>query len=112
VRGIIDARLLLLAFPCHEKHVEDRPTGSAGRRPQRSTPFRNSTRSTLNVALLASGDVRRTQVGELIKKIVVRPNVISSHLPIGEDREEEIRDVVDERTTVVRKGGGACGVIS
>jgi len=61
---------------------------------------------------LASGDVRRTQVGELIKKIVVRPNVISRNFPVGENGEEEIRDVVDERTTVVGKGRGACGVIS
>jgi hypothetical protein len=32
------------AFPSQEKPVEDRPTGSVGRRPQMSTPFRNSTR--------------------------------------------------------------------
>jgi hypothetical protein len=48
------------------------------------------------VPLFASDDVRWAQVGKLIKKIVVRPDVISRHLPVGENSEEDIRNVVDE----------------
>jgi hypothetical protein len=66
----------------------------------------------LDIPLSASVDVRRAQVGKLIKKIVVRPNVISRHLPVGENSEEDVRNVVDERAAVVREGRGAFGVIA
>ena len=64
------------------------------------------------VPLFASDDVRWAQVGKLIKKIVVRPDVISRHLPVGENSEEDIRNVVDEPAAVVREGRGAFGVIA
>ena len=66
----------------------------------------------LNVALLVSYSVRWTQVGKLIKEILVRPNVIFGDLPVGEDREEEVRDVVAQRAAIIRKRRGACGVVS
>src|SRR5579862_4102376 len=56
--------------------------------------------------------VRWAQVGKRFKKIVVRPNVIAGHLPVGENSEEEIRNVVDERAAVVREGRGTFGIVA
>jgi hypothetical protein len=53
--------------------------------------------------------VRWAQVGKLIKKIVVRPNVISRHLPVGENNEEDIRNVVDEPAALSGKDAGRLG---
>ena len=48
--------------------------------------------------------VRRPQVWEFCEQIAVRANFISRHFPIGEDREENVDNVVGERPAVVRKG--------
>ena len=56
--------------------------------------------------------MRWTQIGKLIEKIVVRPNVVSCHLPVGENSEEDIRNVVDEPAAVVREGHGTFGVVA
>src|SRR5580704_10172087 len=66
----------------------------------------------LRVRLFASDSVRWAQVGKLIEKIVVRANVISCHLPVGENSEEDIRNVVDEPAAVVREGRGTFGVVA
>src|SRR5436305_3348165 len=63
------------------------------------------------VPLFASDDVRWAQVRKLIKKIVMRPDLISRHLPVGENTEQEVRNVVDEPAAVVRERRGAFGVI-
>src|SRR5271154_5654791 len=60
----------------------------------------------------ASDHVRWAQIGKLIKKIAVRPNVISCHLPVGENSKEDIRNVVDEPAAVVREGRGTFGVVA
>ena len=60
--------------------------------------------------LFASDHVRRAQVGKPIKKIVVWPNVISRHLPVGEDSKEDTGIVVGERAAVVREGPGTEGL--
>src|SRR5580704_2262854 len=65
-----------------------------------------------DVHLFASDNVRWAEVGKVIKKIVVRSNVISRHLPIGENSEEEIRNVVAERAAVVWEGCRAFGVVT
>src|SRR5271155_3128889 len=62
--------------------------------------------------LFASDSVRWAQVGKLIQKIVVRPNVVSCHLPVGENSKENIRNVVDEPPAVVREGRGTFGVVA
>src|SRR6266481_2202812 len=56
--------------------------------------------------------VRRAQVGELGEQIAVWPNLISCHLPVREDTEEDIGDVVVECPAIVREGRGARGVVA
>src|SRR5260370_14401778 len=56
--------------------------------------------------------VRRAQVGELGEQIAVWPNPISCHLPVREDTEEDIGDVVVEYPAIVREGRGARGVVA
>src|SRR5947199_10001457 len=62
------------------------------------------------VPLFVSYDVRWAQVRKLIKKIVLRPDLISRHLPVGENSEKAVRNVVDQPATVVRERRRACGV--
>jgi hypothetical protein len=56
--------------------------------------------------------VRRAEVRELGEEIAVRPYAIPLHLPVREDREEAIHDVVAECAAAGRVGRGALGVIA
>ena len=55
--------------------------------------------------------VRRPEVREFVEQIAVRPNLISCHLPVCEDREENVDNIVGECPAIVRKGRRAARVI-
>src|SRR5580700_7557382 len=55
--------------------------------------------------------MRRANVGKGGGQVWVRPYVISRHLLIGEERREEIHDVVGERPAIVRVGRRPRGII-
>ena len=72
-----------------------------GERPGLSPVFpkslsRNSFRS--------SGFVRRAHVGEFREQVFVGRNLVSLHLSVGEDRQEEVHDIVGERPAIVGEG--------
>ena len=55
--------------------------------------------------------MRRTDVGKGGEQVCVWPYVISRHLSIGEERKEEIHDVVGECPAIVRVGRRPRGII-
>ena len=55
--------------------------------------------------------MRRPQVGELIKQIVVGPYLVPRHLPVCEDSQEGISGIVGECPAIAREGRRARGVI-
>src|SRR6267143_1778022 len=55
--------------------------------------------------------VRRPEVRELIEEILVRPDLISCHLPVRQHREENIDNIVAECSTILRKGHWAARVV-
>jgi hypothetical protein len=57
-----------------------------------------------------SGFVGRPEIGELGEQIVVGAYPVLRHLPICEDSQEVILDVVGERPAIFREGRGARGV--
>ena len=56
--------------------------------------------------------MRRPQIGKLGNQIAVWPYLVACHLPVCEDSQEEVRDVVGERPAIARKGCWARGVVA
>lgn len=55
--------------------------------------------------------MRWAEVGKFTKKIVVRTDLISGDLSVGENAKEDVGNVVFERATVVGEARGAFGVV-
>src|SRR5258708_26256259 len=55
--------------------------------------------------------VPRPQIGELAEQIPVWTYFVSRHLPICEDRKEDIDGIVSECSAIVREGRRAPGIV-
>ena len=55
--------------------------------------------------------VRRPQIGEFSEQITVRTYFVSRHLPICENRKEDIDGIVSECSAIAREGRRALGIV-
>src|SRR5580658_3855782 len=55
--------------------------------------------------------MRRPEIGKLVEKIFMRPDLISRYLPVRQHREKSIYNIVRECPTIVRKARRSARVI-
>jgi hypothetical protein len=55
--------------------------------------------------------VRRPKIRELAEQIAMRADFISRHLPVCENREEDIDGIVSECSAIVREARRAFGIV-